>query len=331
MTATCRICTTSDRHETFLLRERMFGWGDTFTYFKCSHCGCLQILTVPADLERYYPPNYYSFHLQPVPQSGWKPRLAAIRDFGVATNSGLIGRALAKYSPARLEIIGLGRVPLRREMKILDVGCGRGQLLTILHRAGFSHLLGVDPYLKEDIEVLPGLRVLKQDLTNVDGVFDFIMLHHVFEHIEDGLALLKACRQRLARNGLIMLRFPTATGEAWERYGEHWVQLDPPRHLVLHTAKSLEHLTKQAGLQVIRTWYDSTEFQFIGSELYLKNLPLVDSEGQAPRIEDHFTPEQVRRFAHEAAALNSRGRGDQMVALLTTPPLGSKPVATLSK
>lgn len=54
----------------------MFGFGGEFIYFQCGRCGCLQTKAVPADLSRYYPPHYYSFHLQAVPQRGLKARLA---------------------------------------------------------------------------------------------------------------------------------------------------------------------------------------------------------------------------------------------------------------
>jgi hypothetical protein len=158
--------------------------------------------------------------------------------------------------------------------------------------------------------------VLKCEVADLEHEFDFIMLHHVFEHVEDGVALLAACRKRLAPSGMIMLRIPTVSSTAWERYGQYWVQLDAPRHLILHTTKSLEHLAERTGLQLKRTWYDSTMFQFIGSELYLKGLPLIDDQGRPTPIEGHFTSAQMRRFSVEAEQLNAAGRGDQLVALL---------------
>jgi SAM-dependent methyltransferase len=201
-------------------------------------------------------------------------------------------------------------------MRIMDVGCGRGQLLSILHRAGLPYLFGVDPYLPTDVEVVPGVRVLKRHVHEVEDNFDLIMLHHVFEHIEDGLDMLVACRRRLTAGGKILLRMPIVDCWAWERYREYWVALDAPRHLVLHTRASLERLAGQAGLRVAQCCCDSTAFQFFASELYRKGLPLVDGQGQTTRTENHFTPDQMKQFEREAQSLNAANRGDQIVAIL---------------
>src|SRR5258706_2198097 len=262
MNYTCRICSSSAKHTIYLCREKMFGWPDEFTYFQCANCGCLQIAVVPGDLNRFYPPNYYSFHVKPRPQTGWKSHLAGRRDFSAATGTGVFGKWLAHVTPAGSDVASLAAVPTRRDMSILDVGCGRGRLLSILHRAGFKHLSGADPFLPEDIEVLPGLQVRKLSVEQIHEQFDLIMLHHVFEHIESGGQMLQACRERLTPNGKILLCFPTADSDAWEQYRENWVQLDAPRHLFLHTRSSFKLLAGKSGLKVEKWVCDSSAFQF---------------------------------------------------------------------
>ena len=49
----CRICGHSEGHTEYQCSERLFGYGGSFLYFQCVHCGCLQIATVPADLSPY--------------------------------------------------------------------------------------------------------------------------------------------------------------------------------------------------------------------------------------------------------------------------------------
>lgn len=253
---------------------------------------------------------------QPRPQRGLKSWLAARRDFAAATGGGILGGALRNLVEARPEILSLGRVPARKEMRILDVGCGRGELLSILHRAGVGELAGIDPYLPADVEVVPGLWVRKLALEQLSGEYDLIMLHHVFEHVEAGRELLAGARARLSAEGKILLRFPTPESDAWERYRENWVQLDAPRHLFLHTRKSLGILAAENGLVVERSWCDSGEFQFWASELYEKGLSLMDERGEMRNPEKYFTKAQMKKSKEKAERANARGRGDQLAVVL---------------
>jgi SAM-dependent methyltransferase len=265
---------------------------------------------------RYYPPNYYSYHLEAVNRRGIRAWLAGKRDYAKLTATRWFGEWLPRANSMRLDAASLARLPMRPGMKVLDVGCGRGQLLSVLHRAGFRDLWGVDPYLAADVEVLPGLVVRKQSLEALKEDFDLIMLHHVFEHLEDGRKALADCRARLRPGGMILIRIPTVDSAAWEKYRENWVDLDAPRHFFLHSYRSLALLAGQAGLAVERNWCDSTAFQFSGSEVYRAGGSLYAKTGEQVPLEGRFTPKQLAEFAQEAEVLNAAGRGDQFAAVL---------------
>src|SRR4051812_23620650 len=70
---TCGICSCNEDHRVFLVPEFQHGTLETFKYFECSHCGCLQIAEIPEDLGRHYPGNYYS--LQPLKSGGLKRKI----------------------------------------------------------------------------------------------------------------------------------------------------------------------------------------------------------------------------------------------------------------
>lgn len=313
----CRICANGTDNRIFLCKEKMFGWGGAFTYFQCANCGCLQIAEVPDDLGKFYPSNYFSFRTPTVPNQGCKSRLAGIRDLSTITNKGFVGKLLGRFYPQQDDrIVPLGRVPLRRDSEVLDVGCGNGALLSILHRAGLRHLKGIDPFLSGDQEPIPGLHLCKQSLDMVEEKFDVIVFNHVFEHIQDGLKTLRLCRERLTPRGKVLLRFPTADSEAWEQYRENWVQLDAPRHLFLYSRKSFDLIAANAGLKIEQWFCDSSAFQFWASELYKRGVPLLDNQQSLVQTSKFFSKEEMERFDQKATKLNQNGRGDQVTVIL---------------
>jgi SAM-dependent methyltransferase len=219
-----------------------------------------------------------------------------------------VKEAVAEHLPGD----GLTLADVSTRSRILDVGCGSGRFLLTLSGAGFRNLQGVDRYVERDIEYPGGLRILKGSLDDCQGEWDIIMFHHSFEHLPHPLETLKTATGLLAPNGTIVVRIPVVSSYAWERYGVTWVQLDAPRHFFLHSRKSMWRLAEAAGLSVDRVVDDSTEFQFLGSELYVRDIPLrsegtlgLDAKGSI------FSLEEVQAFRRLAAELNVKGRGDQ--------------------
>ena len=111
----------------------------------------------------------------------------------------------------------------------------------------------------------------------------------------------------------MVVRIPVVSSYAWEKYGVAWVQLDAPRHFFLHSRKSMAQLAGAAGLRVERVVDDSSEFQFLGSELYVRDIPLTSESGARTlgASGSMFSPEEVQQFRRRAEELNAKGRGDQ--------------------
>ena len=78
----------------------MYGLPETFKYFQCGQCGCLQIARAPDDLVRYYGDQYYSFSSRPEP-TGLKRWLYIQRDRYAFTNRGTVGRWIHNRFPRR--------------------------------------------------------------------------------------------------------------------------------------------------------------------------------------------------------------------------------------
>jgi hypothetical protein len=178
--------------------------------------------------------------------------------------------------------------------------------------AGFERVLGVDPYVEKDRQQASGLRVLKRSLQQVGGEWDLIMFHHSFEHMPDPLEMLQHTAAILSKDGCCLIRIPTVSSYAWGHYKECWVQLDAPRHLFLHSVTSIQLLAAKAGLRVKEVIYDSTEFQFWGSEQYLRDVPLNAEQSYAKCPSGSiFSDAQIQSFRVRADWLNQHGEGDQ--------------------
>jgi SAM-dependent methyltransferase len=204
-----------------------------------------------------------------------------------------------------------------RNQRVLDVGCGEGTFLRLLRDMGFHHLTGVDPFTEAPTAAGTSPHIVRSELSELPGVFDLIFLHHSLEHLPDQLAALREVRERLQPGGLAVIRIPVVDSWAARQYGSNWVALDAPRHLYLHTRESLRIAASSAGLMVTGWAYDSTGFQFWGSEQYKLGHPLAPagSIGIHPKS-GLFTSAQLRAWERAAHRLNSWGLGDTVIAVM---------------
>jgi len=315
----CRICGAIHEHRTYTAKEMMLGLRDEHRYFECKQCGCLQIVTIPPDLARYYPENYYSYSNAAKMGNSLKKALMRLRDTWAATGTGQLGRLVNFFAP-NAKLASLRPLKITKDTRILDVGCGTGHLLLSLYEAGFKNLLGIDPFNRENIAYANGLRIEKRDIFSEQGQWDVVMFHHSFEHLSDQRATLQQAFNILKPGGVALVRVPTVSSFAWQHYGVHWVQLDAPRHLYLHSVKSMQVLAGKVGFTLEQTVYDSFALQFWGSEQYEQNIPLRDPRSYAESPKDSpFTPHKIRDFEARSRELNALNQGDQAAFYLRKP------------
>ena len=306
----CKICGNKNNNRHHKPQEMMLGLRDEHDYIECSVCGCLQIAALPDNLADYYPDNYYSYQKAQT-QSRLKKRLIQFRDQYAATGKCLLGHLIHLIYP-EVKLATLQRLRINTQSRIMDVGCGAGNLLHSLADIGFQNLLGIDPFNKQDIHYDNGLAIQKKSIHDADGEWDVIMFHHSFEHVYDQHEVLDKVHALLAQDGCCLLRVPTVSSYAWVHYGLDWVQLDAPRHLFLHSIKSMQQLAEQHGFTLEHVHYDSNALQFWGSEQYQQNMPLCDARSYAENKENSlFTDKQIQAFEKRAKELNAHQQGDQ--------------------
>jgi SAM-dependent methyltransferase len=309
----CRICGNADDHRTYVVREMMFGTGEVFNYFQCPKCWCLQIAQIPADPARYYPSD--SCRFAPAPLRSYKSRVTNFikrpRYRFAVLNRGILGGLLYLLFPNR-DLRKLSYAGLKEDSRILDVGCRAGELLYRLRNVGLTHLLGIDPTIDSDIQYENGLQVLRKFLHEMEPAWDLVMFHASLEHMSDQFAALADAHRLLDDAGTCLVRIPIVSSQAWEHYGVHWVQLNAPRHLYLHSVRSFTLVAEKAGFRVDRVLYDSTAFQFWGSEQVVRKIPLKSERSWlVDPSRSIFSRNEIRDFSRRAELLNRAARGDQ--------------------
>ncbi|MBN1577702.1 MAG: class I SAM-dependent methyltransferase [Chitinispirillaceae bacterium] len=315
----CAICGGKNGHTFHTFRDFHFRTADQFDYFQCGSCQCLQTVNPSADYGAYYPDNYYSFNADDKTTvfSCVKWWMREVRNRYYRTGKGAIGRCIHRLLPnSAIEMFySLGPV---KNWKVLDVGCGNDALfLRHIAREGYSGFLGVDPYLPVAERTIGTGKIVRMRLADVKGSFDLITFHHSFEHIPDQQETLMKSKELLTPRGTLLLRIPTVTSFAWEHDGEFWANLDAPRHLFLHSEKSIRFLGERCGLKTERIVYDSNGFQFWGAALYKRGIPLNGKSAVGVKVlRLMFRLYYSIRMTKRIEQLNASSTGDTMAVFM---------------
>ena len=285
----------------------MFGLREEFRYLECGTCGCLQLLDIPRDFSKYYPPGYYSFQRQGLIKTFLRHQWSAYAYGRINPVGWLVTQAFASNDA----MISFERLGLAKSARILDVGCGAGNLLQDLQHLGFKNVSGLDPYLEADRVYDSGLTIYRKDISEMQGAFDLIMLHHSFEHMDTPWEVMKHLGRLLSPKGCGIIRVPVASSYGWKHYGVNWVHLDAPRHLFLHTRTSMDLLAKKAALSIDSVLFDGNEGGLWASEQYSRDIPLLDPRSyNCTKSKSIFSRDQIKQFKTMAADLNAKGEGD---------------------
>jgi len=167
----------------------------------------------------------------------------------------------AWYRPPSGRFGGLGDAALRRSRaalarrldriappgRVLDVGAGEGALLDGLRRRG-REAAGL-----ERTATRPD--VAERELEEVEGEWGAIVFWHSLEHLPEPAAALERAAGLLVPGGVIVVAVPNSDSLQARAFGDCWLALDLPRHLVHLTSRALRRRLEGLGLRVERVSY----------------------------------------------------------------------------
>jgi 2-polyprenyl-3-methyl-5-hydroxy-6-metoxy-1,4-benzoquinol methylase len=177
--------------------------------------------------------------------------------------------------------------------RVLDVGCGRGEILHFLQAARQCEVLGLEPSANAasaggqlfPIRIVPALFE-EGDLAAER--FDLVLCNHTLEHVEDPRRFLGLLKNSLAPGGLLYVEVPNVL---WPSGGFTLEAFLYDEHLQTFSASNLAMLVEQCGF-TIRAYSDSDFLRFVCS-----------AEGGTPAVKvDPIPAQRVESFLRQYKA-----------------------------
>lgn len=129
--------------------------------------------------------------------------------------------------------------------RVLDVGAGDGTVVDALRARG-REAVGIerDP-VRDDLRDVP--------LDELDGPFAAVVFWHSLEHLPAPGAAMDQAARLLAPGGAVVVAVPDTSSPQARTFGDDWLHLDLPRHLVHFSSAALRAGLERRGLRVERT------------------------------------------------------------------------------
>ncbi len=295
------------------------GLREEFTYIECGSCGCMQIQQLPENLGKYYPnEGYYSFNRSlSLEAPGLLRKIKS--SYLLHGKNALLG-SLLSIGYKVPDYYSWMKIPgIKHDDAILDVGTGNGSLLLDLYKIGFTNLTGIDPFINEDRNY-GDINIYRKSIFETTGEYDYIMLHHAFEHMDEPLEVLRQLYQLTRKGKYVLIRTPVMGMYSWKKYGVNWMDLDAPRHIIIHSLKSIQLLAEQAGFELKHTVFDGNYMSLIGSDQYAKDIALPDPNSyMVNKQASGYTKEDIERFKTITKKNNEEKQADQAAFYLYKP------------
>jgi SAM-dependent methyltransferase len=282
---TCLLCGKQGELLYSGLRDSLFNAPGDWHLLRCPQCGLVWLS--PRPIEDEFGKLYNTYYTHAGNGNSFRRRArSALLLTSLDCNQKIDGwrwklAGHVLYSlPFIREAARVSTMQLRRTMdgKLLDVGCGNGEFLSIMLQAGWR-VLGIDQdsqaadFARTEFGIPVHLGTLEPGTIAEESV-DVLTMRHVIEHLPHPDTTLHTCWRSLRTGGRLIVLTPNVESLSHRLFRQDCVSLDPPRHLYLFSLRTLRNLVERAGfrVEILRTstrlagptWATSTEIRWKG-------------------------------------------------------------------
>jgi SAM-dependent methyltransferase len=142
-----------------------------------------------------------------------------------------------------------------RNVSVVDIGCGRGDLLALIASRGGNRGFGFDPSFDPGTSTpaSPGISICQQYFTrehSVDLAPALVCCRHVLEHVPDPIAFLCAMREAVSNDRAPIIYLEVPNGEHQLHEAGIWDYIY--EHCSYFSRRSLQLTLRAAGFEVLR-------------------------------------------------------------------------------
>jgi SAM-dependent methyltransferase len=261
--SSCPACQSTRIQHKYDIKDHSVS-GEVFPVWICLSCRFMFTQQIPdaATIGPYYRSSAYVSHTDT--REGLINRLYhLVRNLTLQSKKKLLVRSTRKSTGS-----------------LLDLGCGTGAFLKVMHDAGWQ-VQGLEPddAAAKIARERSGLQVDKPE--KIHGLnaetFDAITLWHVLEHVHTLTEYLQTMHRLLKKDGVLFIAVPNHTSLDARHYQEAWAAYDVPRHLYHWSPQSMQSMLEKNGFELVEKrpmWFDAFYVSML-SEPYLtekKNL-----------------------------------------------------------
>lgn len=223
----CNLCEKKDEKELF--------WKNGYRIVQCKNCGLVYVNPQPEEeeIKQYYNEQY---------KSKKYPSEKKIK---------------SKTREARKIIKSLKRIIKRKNIKLLDVGCGFGYLVKSASEAGWD-AYGIEVAdwmvdfakkefkIKVDVRSFPGSGLREES-------YDIITMLEVVEHFPNPFRALKEAHILTKKEGFLMIRVPDIESFPAKKDKIDWRGFVLPDHLYFFSFETLKKICEKSGFIYYKT------------------------------------------------------------------------------